>query len=186
LKGKRSNPHVARSRADCNSRLPLLLSYSLSDEGLLKHHQILAVAGNVLDVAVGPALWEIVVSIDTVHKPGSVKILRPEEVPQTEFFETFELSTTSSSVNGHASIDHRPEDDLRWEQSSLAILLNTNAAKADRGCLPSESAAKVKGNFSPAGDILYGLENLRKKRGQATEEAEDEGGADDEVAEPDS
>jgi hypothetical protein len=159
------------------------LSYGLSDEGLLKHHQTLAVAGNVLDVAVGPALWEVIASIDTVHKPGSMKTLRPEAIPQTEFFETFELSSTSSFLNGHASTVRGPQDDLRWERSSLAILLNSNAARAEQGLLPSEAAAKDKGIFSPAGDILYGLENLRKKRGQAAQEAEEAGGADEEAAE---
>ena len=71
--------------------LPILLSYSLTDEGKLKHHQTIVVGGNVLDVSVGPSLWQVVVSIDTVHKPGSMKNIRLEEMSHTDYFDTFEL-----------------------------------------------------------------------------------------------
>ncbi|KAJ9614490.1 tRNA (guanine-N(7)-)-methyltransferase non-catalytic subunit trm82 [Cladophialophora chaetospira] len=162
--------------------LPLLLSYSLTDEGQLRHHQTLTMGGNVLDVSAGPALWEIVVSIDTVHKPGSMKILKPEDVRKEDYFETFELfSDAPEDVSGEeASTDIAPEIDLRWESSSLAVLLSYTASRCEKGNLPSDAPLKEKNksNFSPAGEILYGLENLRKKRGLVAaedEQAEAEG-----------
>jgi len=132
----------------------------------------------VLDVTIGPALWGIVVSIDTIHKPGSIQVLRPEETPAGDAFETFELfsnvSTTESSPGNQ--LESAPEADLRWETSSLAMLLNTSALDCGRGTLPSEGRAKDKGAYSAAGEMLYGLENLRKKRGQAGAEADEEEG----------
>src|ERR1700742_4693591 len=125
------------------------------DTGQLKHHQTLKLAGNVLDVGNGPALWEIVVSIDTVHKPGSVKDLRPEEVPKTDYFETFQLF---SDLPEDASVGGMPDEgsaeaDFRWESSSLSILLNSAASACQKGELPPEAPSKdkVKGVFSSAG-----------------------------------
>lgn len=129
-----------------------------------------------MDVGVGPSLWEIIVSVDTVHTPGSMKVMRPEEVPETQFFETFELfsSLSQDTVKEATNGDTALEMDLRWESSSLAMFLNKAAAEAGKGLLPSGTSSKDRGAFSPAGDILYGLENLRKKRGQAAMEAEQE------------
>ncbi|KIX96574.1 uncharacterized protein Z520_07840 [Fonsecaea multimorphosa CBS 102226] len=158
--------------------LPMLLSYSITQEGRLRHHQTLTLGGNVLDVTIGPALWEIVVSIDTIHRPGSIRVLRPEETPAGDAFETFELFSNIPTNEG--SPRNQPEGafeaDLRWERSSLAMLLNTSALDCGRGTLPSEGHAKDKGAYSAAGELLYGLENLRKKRGQAGAEAEEEEG----------
>jgi hypothetical protein len=170
--------------------VPILLSYSLTDEGQLKHHQTLTVGGNVLDIGVGPALWEIVVSIDTVHRPGSMTSLHPDEVPRTDYFETFELFSNMHEDTGVQDIPSAvsPEADLRWERSSLAMLLNNTASKVKKGGLPSETLekdkSKSKSNFSPAGEILYGLENLRKKRGQAAVEAEQEEADEEEIVPP--
>jgi hypothetical protein len=143
------------------------------DSGQLSHHQTLTLAGNALDVGNGPALWEIVVSIDTVHKPGSVKVVRPEETPMTEYFETFQLFSDLSEdaiVNGIQD-DGSTEADLRWEPSSLSILLNNAAAGFQKGELPPEELSKDRGKegFGSAGEMLYGLENLRKKREAAIE-----------------
>ncbi|OCT48234.1 tRNA (guanine-N(7)-)-methyltransferase non-catalytic subunit TRM82 [Cladophialophora carrionii] len=171
-------------------RLLLAALEGLTDEGRLKHHQTLTVGGNVLDVGVGPALWEIIVSIDTIHKPGSMKVLHPEEVPKTDHFETFGLFSNLpddiSVENSQAEVSLEAE--LRWERSSLAMLLNNTAATVERGNLPSEPTPqkdKNKSNFSPAGEILYGLENLRKKRGQAAVEAEQEEAGEEESVPPD-
>lgn len=141
----------------------------------------------MLDVGVGPSLWEIIVSVDTVHTPGSMKAIRPEEVPNTQFFETFELFSNLSQDPDQevVSEDATPEMDLRWESSSLAMFLNQAAAEVEKGQLPSETSSKDKGAFSVAGEILYGLENLRKKRGQAAMEAEQEEAGDEAEVIPD-
>ena len=179
--------YCQKTQADRSCRVPILLSYSLTDEGQLRHHQTLTLGGNAIDVGVGPSLWEIVVSIDTVHKPGSMKILHPEEETKTDYFETLELFSNlpEDADVQDTQIDGSPEADLRWESSSLAMLLNGAAAICQKGNLPSEAPLedKNRGAFSPAGEILYGLENLRKKRGQAAVEAEQQIG-EDEVALP--
>ena len=164
------------------------MSYSLTDTGQLKHHQTLTLGANALAVGIGPALWEIVVSIDTVHRPGSMKVLDSEEVPKTEYFETFELFSNlpDDASIGPSGGEDAPEADLRWETSSLAILLNSAASSCAKGELPSEPAKdKNRSAFSPAGEILYGLENLRKKRGQAAVEAEQEEAGVEEAVLPD-
>ncbi|EXJ69181.1 uncharacterized protein A1O5_07217 [Cladophialophora psammophila CBS 110553] len=155
--------------------LPILLSYSVTEDGRLRHHQTLTLGGNVLDVTIGPTLWGIIVGIDTIHKPGSVQVLRPETTPAPDAFETFELfSDLGDDENGPGKEpDGVPEADLRWETSSLAMLLNTSASHCDKGALPSEGSIKDKGAYSAAGEVLYGLENLRKKRGQTAEEDEE-------------
>ncbi|KAL2423624.1 tRNA (guanine-N(7)-)-methyltransferase non-catalytic subunit TRM82 [Exophiala dermatitidis] len=158
--------------------LPLLLSYSLTAAGQLVHHQTLTLGGNVLDVGIGPALWDIVVSIDTVHKPGSMKIVRPEETPATEFFETFELfSNLTVDEAGLVQSENRDEPELRWERTSLAMLLNEAASSCKTQEVSLEAPPKTHSVYSPLGESLYGLENLRKKRGlQAQkEDAEAEG-----------
>jgi hypothetical protein len=156
--------------------LPILLSYSIGAEGHLKHHQTITLAGNVLDVCVGPALWQIVVSIDTIHKPGSMKVFHPEEHPKSECFETFELySDFCGPAKDDQAVD-AAETDLRWEPTSLAMLLNGAASQCQRGdvILDAFSKDRTKSAFSNVGELLYGLENLRKKRGQAAVEAEEE------------
>ncbi|KAK5062988.1 hypothetical protein LTR84_005064 [Exophiala bonariae] len=153
--------------------LPLLLSYKLDDYGKLLHHQTLTLAGNILDVGIGPALWDIVVSIDTVHRPGSVKTLRPEETPAPELFETFELFSNLDDMNDSTEqLEHYTE--LRWERSSYAMLLNNAAAAVERIKVSTEPPPQSKGVYGAVGEVLYGLENLRKKsHGEANVDGEE-------------
>ena len=101
----------------------------------------------------------------------------PQESPSPEFFETFELfSNISLDTNGSA---HRPEEEiapseLRWERSSLAMMLNSAASGGEQAELPMEAPSKSKDTYSTLGESLYGLENLRKKRGWNAAEAEEE------------
>jgi hypothetical protein len=124
-------------------------------------------------VGIGPALWEIVVSIDTVHRPGSVKTLRPEEIPALEMFETFELSSNQSDANGSTGRGEA-NNELRWDRSSLAMLLNDAASVTERVEISAEAPPQSRGTYSTLGEMLYGLENLRKKRGQETADADEE------------
>ncbi|KAK6364556.1 tRNA (guanine-N(7)-)-methyltransferase non-catalytic subunit trm82 [Exophiala oligosperma] len=146
--------------------LVALEGYNLTKEGKLQHHQTVELGGNALDVAVGPALWDIVVSIDTVHKPGSVKEIKREAVPKSNFFETFSLfSNLSQNANGTAPAAEQPGPELRWERSSLAVLLNDAVPMSETSDLSQDSKSKGKGTYSALGEQLYGLENLRKRRG---------------------
>ncbi|EXJ81587.1 hypothetical protein A1O1_07651 [Capronia coronata CBS 617.96] len=161
--------------------LPILLSYVLSEQGQLRHHHTLTLAGNVLDVGIGPALWDIVVSIDTVHKPGSVRVIRPEETPATEAFETFELfSNISNDQNGSSEIENLVDGpELRWEKTSLAMLLNDSALHCEIPDAPVEQPSKAENTYSVLGETLYGLENVRKKRGLHVQEDDAEDLGDD-------
>lgn len=161
--------------------MPILLSYKLDDHGKLLHHQTLTLAGNILDVGIGPALWDIVVSIDTAHRPGSVRTLRPEETPALELFETFELFSNLGDTNGSTEEpEHHTE--LRWERSSYAMLLNNAAVEVERVKIPMESPPQSKGTYDQLGEMLYGLENLRKK-GYETANAEGEEPLEEAIAE---
>lgn len=126
-----------------------------------------------MDVGIGPALWDIVVSIDTVHRPGSVKTHRPEETPALELFETFELFSNLDDTNGSTGqLENHTE--LRWERSSYAQLLNSAAAVVERIKIATESPPQPKGVYGSAGEMLYGLENLRKKaHGEANADGEE-------------
>ncbi|EXJ82435.1 hypothetical protein A1O3_06248 [Capronia epimyces CBS 606.96] len=162
--------------------LPLLLSYGLTEEGRLRHHQSLTLGGNVLDVGIGPALWDIVVSIDTVHKPGSMRVIRPAETAETEVFETFELfSDHPSHENGVSEFEKVDGVDLRWEKTSLAILLNEAALHGEMADVPTEGPSKAQTTYSALGESIYGLENLRKKRDSQAQEDEAEEIGDDEI-----
>lgn len=156
--------------------MPVVLSYTLSTQGKLQHHQTLSVAGNVLDVGIGPALWDIVVSIDNVHRPSSIRSLRPEEIPATEVFESFSLFSDLSPQNGDVPTSTQTGGtELRWERTSLAMLLNESASATERPKMPAEVPSKNRTIYSSLGETLYGRENLRKKRGQAAAEEEDGG-----------
>jgi hypothetical protein len=101
---------------------------------------------------------------------------RPEEVPKSDFFETFELF---SDLPKDADGTNQPVEDiggpeLRWERSSLAMLLNSAVTVTHDVELPSGDQSKGQGTYSVLGEQLYGLENLRKKRGEQAIEAEEE------------
>lgn len=155
----------------------------MNEQGGLQHHQTLTLGGNVLDVGVGPALWEIVVSIDNVHRPGSMHLVKPEESPTNEDFETFELfSNGGGSETSLATVSAGRE--LRWERSSLAMMLNAAASSSKRPDLPKLTPPKQNSVYSNIGEVMYGLENLRKRRGQDEANGDDEGSLAPEEADP--
>ena len=131
--------------------------------------------GNVLDVVVHPARWMIIVSIDTIHQPGSMKVSRTKEAPAANRFETFGLFTNSSvGTNGSAhDRESSAVPEIRWQTSSVAVLLNNacvdkgdtvDLSQWDRG-----AKSQARSAYSPLGELFYGLENLRKKRSENTE-----------------
>ncbi|KEF55069.1 uncharacterized protein A1O9_08722 [Exophiala aquamarina CBS 119918] len=149
--------------------LPILLSYMLDDGGKLLHHQTLALSGNVLDVGIRPAQWEVIVSLDTVHCLGSLKTFAPRETPALKMFESFKFPYISGST---AQLKDQVE--LQWESSSFAMQLNDAASKIERAEIPAEHATEVAGTYSALGEMLYGLENLRKKRWQELTNVDEE------------
>jgi tRNA (guanine-N(7)-)-methyltransferase subunit TRM82 len=59
--------------------MPALFFFSLSQYGALVHIQTLALDGNALDIATDSLSGNLIVSIDTIHTPGSTTELRNNE-----------------------------------------------------------------------------------------------------------
>lgn len=150
----------------------------LDDDGKLLHHQTLTLAGNVLDVGIGPTQWEIIVSIDTVHGLGSLKTFAQWETPAPPMFESFKFPFVPGSIAQRE--DHVK---LQWERTSFARQLNDAASKIQRAEIPVEPATESTGTYSVLGEMLYGLENLRKKRWQELANADEEEPLEEVIAE---
>ena len=84
-------------------------------------------------------------------------------------FETYQLFNSNGSTASVIENRHNGQDvsSWRWERTSLDVALNAavqgDAYSADIEAVPIEDQDKVKGSYSPLGNFLYGLENLRKR-----------------------
>ena len=150
-------------------RLPLLLSLTLDLGGKLSYHQTVAVSGNVLDVAQAQGQNLLIISLDPAHEVGSMKAFDTGESLLNETMVAFKLG--------------KQFDKLEWLPAGIAEPLNAAIIQLENmsEVLETESSERQrsKGDYSSLGEFLYGLENLRKRRGQALEDAEDE--VDDDV-----
>ena len=153
------------------------MSYSLQPDGKLEHHQTIETTGNTLDVAVTDGL-EIIISVDTAHEAASVvSYANDGEATSTRrLLEAFELTASS---NGNAV--ETEKGSMVWLPSQLTGKLEGAVGQInDLPEIPQSPKlgrpSQRKGNYSLLGEFLYGLENLRKKRGAAAAEGE----ADDE------
>jgi tRNA (guanine-N(7)-)-methyltransferase subunit TRM82 len=134
--------------------LPLLFSFSVKNNGSLEHKQTIQFDGNVLDVAIRPrdqpCAW---VSLDYVHIPGSMTRQRPDSMGCEPLV--------------HILLD---ETNLQWLQSDKKLPLDVDAIVSSKD-VPNSTleqptrSSRAKGEYSFLGEFLYGLENLRKKRG---------------------
>ena len=151
--------------------MPLLLSLVLDADGKLRHHQILRVSGNVLDVAEACDEKLIIVSLDSAHVVGSTKVLDIDRSQANEMLVAFEL--VGEAMSGS-----------EWRPAQIAGALNvaTNQLESMSDVPQPENVERQrsKGEYSQLGEFLYGLENLRKWRGRAAGEAE--GDMDDDEA----
>lgn len=146
--------------------VPLLLSYTINKEGRLSLRQTMEVSSNVLDVAVLPSQQSVVVSLDAAHVSGSTQSYDTDSAASTPLLVAFELE-----VSG---------DNTRWKPSKLSDTFKSAAAQInDIPDVPDVSSGgrqSRRGAYSPLGEFLYGLENLRKKRGMDAQEAEEDEG----------
>lgn len=161
--------------------LPLLLSYVHNGQ-VFARMSSLQFAGNVLDVAVGEAGRFIVVSIDTVHQSGSMKSRRNELLSQEEAIVCFtrcdEPHTLASNIITAKQGEGRVQS--LWTRSPLPSLDTALAGENLMAAIePEEGQHKPHKRYSKLGEFLYGLENLRKQRGQEDPEANEEAGADE-------
>ena len=123
--------------------------------------------GNCLDVIHFPERGIVAVSVDTVHEPGSYKTFRANEISTALQFFQINQATPSLSPDDvlDVSLDHIPAD---------KVLATAKPA------VEVESKGKTwEKIFTPLGELIYGLENLRKRRGRAAEEEDEDGEAEE-------
>lgn len=123
-------------------------------------------SGNVLDVAVLSDQRSIVVSLDAAHVSGSTLSYSTDSAASSPPLVAFEMDTSG--------------DGATWKPLRLSdTLLSATAQIDDIPDVPevSNNARQGrKGAYSPLGEFLYGLENLRKKRGMDAQEADEDDG----------
>jgi hypothetical protein len=184
--------------------LPLLLVYHISlSDGALELQQTVPLSGNVLDVAVDMPLDSdtrrtyIFVSLDTAHAAGSMlepatsktsKVVKALGTADETLGTGIQMLYTKSS--GSKSPDGKQDQYLRecHMTGKLNAMLRDiegrptmKLADSNGKAVPGEEGGKGqsrggrKGAYSQIGEFLYGLENLRKKRGAAAAADDPEG-----------
>lgn len=161
--------------------IPLLLSYAHNGERFARA-QMIQLAGNVLDVAVAEAGSFILVSIDTIHQPSSMKARRNAPLNQEDAISCFALRDGIRLVakSEKSTVQEEGEVQLLWTRSALPGTDKAFACKPVMAVIEPEEGGKQNkpySNYSKLGEFLYGLENLRKHRGQEDVEADEESGA---------
>jgi len=150
--------------------LPLLLTFQISNFGL-RHLQTLKLDSNILDVVHLRKQNVVVVSVDTAHSPGSYNHYRAEPLPITEAFRFFGIR------RGEVMSNTLPIEGVCLEPSSDATLapesMPTDSLSTNRKVNETEARAKYEKTYSVLGELIYGLENLRKRRGKAAEDEDD-------------
>ncbi|KAH6709550.1 guanine-N(7)--methyltransferase subunit trm82 [Leptodontidium sp. MPI-SDFR-AT-0119] len=118
--------------------VPALFTFTLTSQNKLEHSQTLPLSGNALAVTVLPSI--LIVSIDTIHSPGSTSELRSNTNERSNCLHSFEFQ------NG--------------------MLVGGGVAFAEG----EEGGEGEVGAVGRLGNLLYGLENLRKREGDGGEE----------------
>jgi tRNA (guanine-N(7)-)-methyltransferase subunit TRM82 len=140
--------------------VPLLLNFHVDGSGQLQHRQTITLDGNVLDVSLishSPTVTALV-SLDNVHNPGSM--VREKE------------GGTDRRMITAIEFDR---NDLLWHAQRGTFEIKSQDIE-EQGDFPAAHLAqaagssRARGEYSSLGDFLYGLENLRKKRGVQAED----------------
>ncbi|KAK5102374.1 tRNA (guanine-N(7)-)-methyltransferase non-catalytic subunit trm82 [Exophiala xenobiotica] len=133
----------------------------------------LAISGlcNILGVVHLRKQNVVVVSVDTAHSPGSYNHYRAEPLPATEAFRFFgirrgEVMSTTLPIEG---VCLEPSSDATFAPESMP----TDSLSTNRKVNETEARAKYEKTYSVLGELIYGLENLRKRRGKAAEDEDD-------------
>lgn len=150
--------------------LPLLFTFQISNFGL-RHLQTLKLDSNILDLVHLRKQNVVVISVDTAHSPGSYKDYRAEPLPATEAFRFFGVR------RGEVLSNTLPIEGVCLEPSSDATLalepMPTDSLSDNRTVNETEARANYEKTYSILGELIYGLENLRKRRGKAAEDEDD-------------
>lgn len=127
-------------------------------------------------MAVVPGENLAIVSLDTVHSAGSTKTPDMSRDTANEMLASFKLVQSGKH--------------WEWKAAAETTLLTVPISRLDIVSEAEESDAvaksRARGDYSALGEFLYGLENLRKRRGAAADDAEgdDEHGEEVDVNEP--
>lgn len=145
--------------------LPALFSFTF---GGAANANAIPLQGNALDIAViqtSQTSWSAIVSVDNVHKPGSTTEVRDNKV-----------SVRSDNVIVYANAVQQDASRLQYFSRSAreqwhedAKLQSTFGAFAERGSKMvsqgAEDGTPASTNDKALRDILYSVENLRKRPG---------------------
>ncbi|CZT47976.1 related to tRNA (guanine-N(7)-)-methyltransferase subunit trm82 [Rhynchosporium secalis] len=116
--------------------VPALFTFALTSHNRLEHIQTLRLSGNALALVSNSS--GLVVSVDTIHKEGSISELRNENPEDLTCLQSYKFEKEQLVPNGVAF--------AKGEESK-----------------ETEAVGKL-------GNLLYGLENLRKREGDAGDE----------------
>jgi tRNA (guanine-N(7)-)-methyltransferase subunit TRM82 len=129
--------------------VPALFTFTLNSENNLVPSQTLPMAGNVLDVLAdiprkqARALNRIIVSVDTIHRPGSTTECRGSTEERLERLQIFEI-----------------------QDGKLMEVKDFMFAEAEE----HEGSVSLNGAEGRLTNLLYNLENLRKREEDNKEE----------------
>lgn len=110
----------------------------------------------------------IIVSLDFAHNGGSVKDLDTSPEDEQLLLVAFDLV----EQEGHSSWSKHEE--FTYTLSSMITRAENLENRPEVTQHDASQQQRSKGAYSPLGEFLYGLENLRKRRGTAADDAEGE------------
>jgi tRNA (guanine-N(7)-)-methyltransferase subunit TRM82 len=139
VKGKYHSMSFTLSKPDEIARIPALLIYSLSQYATLSHFQTLLLTGNPLDLLVDCSCTKLVVSLDTIHEPGTTSKLRTNLDSTMQRLLVFEM-----------------KDGSKWTNDCLQF---TEPA-------PEGPCRDLPGKYGDVSGLFYSLGNLRKCGGE--------------------
>lgn len=161
---------------------PGFFTFKIEINGRITSVVTTSTRGNVLDVAVDTEATKIFVSLDTFHLPGSTKEVLPP-AQDVRPFQVFQYQQEDGGVaSGHGKQPTWLELDSTALNSSSSSEMQT-MAEADADVVKGSDQKKRGGARQMLSDFLYGLENLRKRRGFASAEEDDQAEAEVEAGE---
>lgn len=122
------------------TRIPAIFFFSLLEDSSLSHSQTFVLGGNPIDVLVDNSRGRIVASIDCVHQPGSISQLKGPE---------------ASAILSFTVLQQTGSD---WISTPLSFDYEHQGLVSDSGSQEYD--------LSSSSNLLYTLENLRKRGGE--------------------
>lgn len=158
--------------------LPLLFSFHVSDSELI-HMQTFKLDGNILDLVHCKDMDVLAISIDTTHKSGSYKehlTDADKSLPSIQFLNMkgAEIIVDETALKGVylEQCNHLGP----WSIESAPYKSTSESAGQGEGETKLKNYDKA---YTAVGEFIYGLENLRKRRGKAAEDDDDEDAQED-------